>query len=215
MRMIVLFFRICAFEITIKGIVVRNDDALIHTSAIGTQVGGAEHIVDAYKDGVTVERTPDALPGGHVCVSQSFGHTMTAVRDRSIVEIAAYNSRTAPAMRKNVAGHRISLHGAGHGGFGYLRNQLAYALFHRSIVRIFHYFLIHLTVSRAEFVRRQMIVDNEQGIALLQHYFISYRRVETHSVDDFTAYDRVFRKAAKVVVEVEVECVAVRIGITE
>lgn len=69
---------------------VRLFDGGIDLAIVRLPVGRTKHIVDAHVDGIAVERTPDAVGGGHIGICESRrGDAMAGIRNGRIVEITA------------------------------------------------------------------------------------------------------------------------------
>lgn len=85
-----------SFERGNDGIMVRLFDGGIDLAIVRLPVGRAKHIVDAHVDGIAVERTPDAVGGGHIGICESRrGDAMAGIRNGRVVEITAKDDALA------------------------------------------------------------------------------------------------------------------------
>ena len=78
-----------SFEKGDNGVVVRIVEAVVYVGRERPPVARTEHVVDAYDDGITIKRAPQAVAGAHIGIAQALAHAVVRIGDRTVVEVAA------------------------------------------------------------------------------------------------------------------------------
>ena len=140
------------FERGNDGIMVRLFDGGIYLAIVRFPVGRAKHIVDAHVDGIAVERTPDAVGGGHIGICESCrGDAMAGIRNGRIVEITAKDDALAGLEQALHVGRRDDgLARAYHRRIGDFGDEHTRTGFGRAVLWIDHHLVVLRTVVLRE-----------------------------------------------------------------
>lgn len=145
---------------------VRLFDGGIDLAIVRFPVGRAKHIVDAHVDGIAIERTPDAVGGGHIGICEPRrGDAMAGIRNGRIVEITAKDDALASLEQALHVGRRDNgLARAYHRRIGDFGDEHARTGFGRAILWIDHHLVVLRTVVLREVHALQMAIDDMERI---------------------------------------------------